>query len=184
MPYIGVLSRFRDDVRRMAISQAPAKDVLSLSDHLRDHDLIPLGVALDDQEGTYFNSGYYAVADDSIDGRALVKLVDPATLIRAREEKNAAVAEKAAKKTAQAEADKAKRLAKLERGKISPFDMFKPPHEAEGTYHSWDENGIPLTDGQGAEVPKSRRKKLTKSWEEQKKLHADYLEWVKTQSVE
>jgi len=122
--------------------------------------------------------------DDQEDGKALVKLVDPATLIRAREEKNAALAEKTAKKAAQAEADRAKRLAKLERGKVNPLEMFKPPHEAEGTYHSWDENGIPLTDGQDVEIPKSRRKKLTKLWDEQKKLHADYQEWVKIQSVE
>ncbi|KAF8326622.1 uncharacterized protein EI90DRAFT_3146492 [Cantharellus anzutake] len=167
-PYISVLSRFRDDVRRLAISQAPAKEILSLSDRLRDQDLVPLGVALDDQE----------------DGRALVKLVDPVTLVRAREEKNAALAEKAAKKAAQAEADKAKKLAKLERGKLDPLDMFKPPHEPEGTYGIWDENGLPLTDAQGVEIPKSRRKKLTKLWDEQKKLHADYLAWTKAQSTE
>jgi len=154
-------------VRRLAISQAPARDILVLSDRLRDVDLVPLGVALDDQE----------------DGRALVKLVDPETLQRAREEKAAIVAEKAAKKAAQAEADLAKKRAKLERGRLPPDEMFKPPNVPEGSYGSWSEDGIPLTDGTGVELNKSRGKKLTKEWEIQKKLHTEWEEWVTTQAV-
>lgn len=53
MPYVGVLSSFRDDVRRLAIGKGDTalKDILALCDKLRDSDLVPLGVALDDQEG-------------------------------------------------------------------------------------------------------------------------------------
>ena len=40
-------------MRQLAISKAPAKDILALSDRLRDVDLVPLGVALDDQEGSF-----------------------------------------------------------------------------------------------------------------------------------
>ena len=63
MPYLRALSSFRDGVRKVAIAaksdkteqgraQAQAlNDILALCDKLRDSDLIPLGVALDDQEG-------------------------------------------------------------------------------------------------------------------------------------
>ena len=53
MPYLGVLSTFRDDVRQLAIGKGDTalKDILALCDKLRDSDLVPLGVALDDQDG-------------------------------------------------------------------------------------------------------------------------------------
>jgi cysteinyl-tRNA synthetase len=56
MPYLRVLSSFRDGVRRLAISKGDgaAKETLALCDKVRDSDLMPLGVALDDQEGRSF----------------------------------------------------------------------------------------------------------------------------------
>jgi hypothetical protein len=53
MPYLRALSSFRDGVRQLAISKGDgaAKEILELCDKLRDSDLVPLGVALDDQEG-------------------------------------------------------------------------------------------------------------------------------------
>ncbi|CAE6356997.1 unnamed protein product [Rhizoctonia solani] len=162
MPYLRTLSAFRDSVRQLAMSGASAKDILKLCDNLRDVDLIPLGVALDDQD----------------DGKALVKLVPPETLIRARDEKLAQAAEKSAKKAAQTEATRAKQIAKLERGKLSPTEMFRPPNVPEGTYGSWDDRGIPLTDAAGAELPKSRSKKLAKEWEIQNKAHEEWNAWV------
>ena len=53
MPYLRVLSSFRDGIRQLAISKgdSAAKEILALCDKLRDSDLVPLGVALDDQEG-------------------------------------------------------------------------------------------------------------------------------------
>ena len=59
MPYLRVLSSFRDGVRRLAIAGGDnaLKNVLLLSDQLRDVDLVPLGVALDDQEGTSCPTG-------------------------------------------------------------------------------------------------------------------------------
>ena len=55
MPYLRTLSSFRDGVRSLAIAKGETalKDILALSDKLRDVDLVPLGVALDDQEGTH-----------------------------------------------------------------------------------------------------------------------------------
>lgn len=167
MPYLRVLSSFRDGVRQLAIANGDgvAKDILALCDKLRDVDAIPLGVAFDDQE----------------DGKALVKLMPPAELIRIRDEKRAQVEAKAAKKAAAVEAERQKRMQKLERGRVAPEMMFKPPQIPDGTYGSWDDAGVPLTDGTGKELSKSQGKKVQKEWTAQKKLHEDYLEWQKQQ---
>ena len=55
MPYLRSLSSFRDGVRRLAMTKGDnaLKDILALCDKLRDSDLVPLGVALDDQEGSF-----------------------------------------------------------------------------------------------------------------------------------
>lgn len=53
MPYMRVLSKFRDNVRRLAMNGASPAELLALSDELRDIDLVDLGVAVDDQEGSF-----------------------------------------------------------------------------------------------------------------------------------
>lgn len=108
-----------------------------------------------------------------------MKLVSPADLIKAREEKRAIGEAKAAKKAAQVEAERQKRLQKIEKGRMAPQDMFKPPHVPEGTYGSWNDDGIPLTDGQGKELSKNQGKKVQKDHANQDKLHRDFLEWQK-----
>jgi cysteinyl-tRNA synthetase len=55
--------------------------------------------------------------------------------------------------------------------------MFRPPHVPEGTYGSWDDNGIPLTDGTGAELSKSKAKGVQKDWAAREKLHQQFLKW-------
>ncbi|OBZ70920.1 putative cysteine--tRNA ligase [Grifola frondosa] len=163
MPYLRTLSAFRDGVRKLAIAKEDGalKDILTLSDKLRDVDLVPLGVALDDQD----------------DGKALVKLVPPAELIKARDEKRALAEAKAARKAANAEAERLKKLQTIEKGRVAPHEVFKPPNVPQGTYGSWDENGLPLTDGQGKELSKSQGKKVQKEWALQKKRHEEFLEW-------
>lgn len=52
MPYLRAMSNFRDQVRGLAKGGASAADILKLCDQLRDVDMVDLGVALDDQEGT------------------------------------------------------------------------------------------------------------------------------------
>ncbi|KAG8917169.1 hypothetical protein FRC01_002626 [Tulasnella sp. 417] len=168
MPYLKALSAFRDGVRQLAIQQASAKEILALCDKLRDEDLAPLGVALDDQE----------------DGKALVKLVNPDVLLRARDEKAAANAAKAAKKAASAEAERAKKAARLEKGKIPPTEMFKPPNVEDGLYGSWDTKGIPVTDTEGKDISKAKSKKLAKEWEIQDKLHREWKEWLEAEKGE
>jgi cysteinyl-tRNA synthetase len=55
MPYLRTLSSFRDGVRSLAMTKNASafKNILALCDKLRDVDLVPLGVALDDQEGMH-----------------------------------------------------------------------------------------------------------------------------------
>jgi len=169
LPYLRVLSSFRDGVRRLAIEnkEGAMKEILTLSDRLRDDDLIPLGVQLDDQD----------------DGKALIKTdVDPEQLIRERDEKRGQADAKAAKKAAAKEAERQKQLQKLEKGKTSPSEIFRPPHVPEGTYSEWDAHGIPLTDGEGKPLSKNAAKKLQKDFANQQKAHQEYLEWQKSQT--
>ncbi|KAF9218788.1 hypothetical protein BS17DRAFT_719552 [Gyrodon lividus] len=167
MPYLRTLSSFRDGVRRLAIAKGDdsLKEILKLCDRLRDEDLVPLGVALDDQE----------------DGKALVKLVPPSELIKAREEKRQKFEAQAAKKVASAQAEQQKRLAKLDKGRTAPKELFKPPNVSEGTYSQWNEQGIPTADGAGEKLSKSQEKKLLKEWNNQKKLHEEFLTWQQQQ---
>jgi len=185
LPYLRALSSFRDNIRQVAIGKGESalKDILALCDKLRDTDLVPLGVALDDQDGKLklflfarvsFGLNFYPV-----DGKALVKLVPPAELIKAREEKRALVEAKAAKKQAAVEAEKQKRLQKILKGKTAPDQFFRPPNVPEGTYGSYNDDGIPLTDGEGKELSKNQVKKVQKDYQTQKKLHEEYLTWVK-----
>lgn len=109
-----------------------------------------------------------------------MKLVSPADLIKAREEKKAIAEAKAAKKQAQIEAERQKRIQKLEKGRVPPQEMFKPPVVPQGTYGSWNGDGIPLTDGEGKELSKNQVKKVQKDHATQIKLHGEFLEWQKS----
>ena len=107
----------------------------------------------------------------------MIKLVPPAELIKVRDEKRAQAEAKAAQKAAAVEAERQKRKQKLEKGKVSPEEMFKPPHVLEGTFGTWNDAGLPLTDAEGKELSKSQTKKLHKEWTTQKRLHEEYLLW-------
>lgn len=111
----------------------------------------------------------------------MYKLYPPETLIKQREEKAQAAADKLAKKAAAAAALEAKRIAALEKGRLAPVDMFKPPNVPEGTYSAWDDAGLPTLDGEGNEVAKSAGKRLLKEWKAQEKAHAAWVEWQKAQ---
>jgi cysteinyl-tRNA synthetase len=97
--------------------------------------------------------------------------VDKNELIKQREIKKAREAEKQAKKAQAAALLEQKRLERLEKGKIPPEQMFL---SFDKEYSKFDENGIPTHDNEGTEVAKSRRKKLQKEWDAQKKLHLEY----------
>ncbi|RKP25303.1 tRNA synthetases class I (C) catalytic domain-containing protein, partial [Syncephalis pseudoplumigaleata] len=152
MPYLRVLSQFRDNVRELARGKADHKQLLELCDRLRDEELVELGVMLDDREGGR--------------GKALVKLVDREELIRERDEKR----RKQAKKLAQAAEKERKRLERLALGRQKPEEMFKVGEYA-GQFALYDDKGIPTHDHENVELAKSRRKKLQKEWDAQTKRH-------------
>ncbi|KAI9598027.1 hypothetical protein BDF19DRAFT_262365 [Syncephalis fuscata] len=158
MPYLRVLSQFRDTVRELARGKADHKQLLELCDRLRDEDLVELGVMLDDREG----------------GKALVKLVDREELVRERDEKRRREEEKQAKKEAQAAEKERKRLERLALGQLNPTEMFKSGEYA-GQFSLYDDKGIPTHDVENVELAKSRRKKLQKEWDAQHKRHTEYL---------
>lgn len=87
LPYIRAVSRQRDELRRIvssetALDKSSKAAILGLTDRIRDYDLADLGVQLDDQ----------------LDRPSLIKFAPAAKLIAAREEKAAAIAEKALQK--------------------------------------------------------------------------------------
>ena len=106
-------------------------------------------------------------------------MVNPTELIRAREEKRAEAEAKAKKKAAAQELERQKKIKKLERGSVPPEQLFKPPNVPAGVYGSWDDQGLPLTNGEGKELSKNQTKKVQKEWTAQRKLHEEYLAWKK-----
>ncbi|KAK9459026.1 tRNA synthetases class I (C) catalytic domain-containing protein [Lipomyces oligophaga] len=161
LPYLQVLSRYRDAVRRAAIAKAPYSEILAASDRLRDLDLADLGVVLDDRDGEL---------------SALVKFVDRAELSRQRAEKEAKEQEKQERKARAKQDEERKIRERLLKGKTSPPDLFRSSTE----FSEFDDDGIPIRDSQGEDIPKSRKKKLMKEMDAQKKLHAEYLKWIES----
>ena len=120
MPYLKVLSEFREKVRNQART-LKATDILLECDRLRDDVLPELGVRLEDDAGSC----------------GKVKLVNREELLREKEAKKQLEAEKAAEKERKkVEAEKAA-AAKEALKKIPPMEMFKSETDK---YSKWDEN--------------------------------------------
>ena len=157
MPYVKALSQFRDLVRELAINKADSGEILRASDTLRS-DLINLGISLDDRPT----------------GGALVKFLndqEKEEFIKQQQAKEQQAFEKAQKKKQQAEANAKKDEERLAKMKIAPQDLFQD----KSVYSEWDADGIPTKTAAGEEVTKSMRKKLVKQYQQQEKLHAEYL---------
>ncbi|KAI8906879.1 tRNA synthetases class I (C) catalytic domain-containing protein, partial [Gorgonomyces haynaldii] len=154
LEYVQALSSFRDRVRSLAQEKAEPKAILELCDKLRDEELIELGVSLEDRDG----------------GKALVKLVDKEILLKQRQEKLEREQQKQREKQERLQQELKKKQERLERGKTAPSDLFKTDE-----YSQWDERGIPTKDKEGLDLAKSRRKKLEKEYQQQEKLHQEYL---------
>jgi cysteinyl-tRNA synthetase len=150
-----VLQQFRTDVDALSAKQAPAKDLLSLCDQLRDVHLWDLGIYLEDRKNP---------------PTALVRPLDK-SLVEARAERESIMLAKAKAKLEQEARDAAKEQEQRERAKIDPLVMYKTSDE----YSEWDENGVPTVDASGTAVSGNKRKKLLKEWEKQKKRHDDWL---------
>uniref|UniRef100_A0A8C1Y8T4 Cysteine--tRNA ligase, cytoplasmic n=1 Tax=Cyprinus carpio TaxID=7962 RepID=A0A8C1Y8T4_CYPCA len=118
IPYLSVLSDFREDVRKIA-REEKVTELLRLCDELRDNTLPELGVRLEDRDGLPTS----------------VKLVDKETLLKEREEKKKVISESICIA-----------MAKLAKMKVKPSEMFRsetdkysnfdetgfPTHDAEG----------------------------------------------------
>ncbi|XP_039923313.1 cysteine--tRNA ligase, cytoplasmic isoform X1 [Hirundo rustica] len=163
MPYLQVLSEFREGVRQIA-REKKVTEVLQLSDALRDDILPELGVRFEDHEGL----------------PTVVKLVDKDTLLKEREEKKKIEEEKKRKKEEAARKKQQQEAAKLEKMKIPPHEMFKLELDK---YSMFDENGFPTHDTEGKELSKGQIKKLKKLYETQEKLHKEYLQMVQNGSA-
>jgi len=110
--------------------------------------------------------------------------VPPAELIKARDEKRIQQEERAQKKAQAILLERQKRLEKIERGRLPPHEMFKPPNVSEEAYGSWDGAGFPLTTGEGAELSKNQIKNLHKKYQIQEKLHQEFLKWQESESLQ
>ncbi|XP_054998734.1 cysteine--tRNA ligase, cytoplasmic isoform X1 [Sorex araneus] len=163
MPYLQVLSEFREGVRSIA-REKKVLEVLQLSDALRDDILPELGVRLEDHEGL----------------PTVVKLVDRDTLLKEREEKRRAEEEKRKKKEETARKKQEQEAARLARMRVPPSEMFLPESDK---YSKFDENGLPTHDAEGKELSKGQAKKLKKLFDTQEKLHREYLQMVQSGSL-
>ena len=155
LPYLRNVSRIRDELRNLAPTSASKKQILTLSDQIRDNDLLNLGVYLDDR---------------SENQPALIKFVPATELLAQKEEKAAKEREKSAQKEkARLERERLE-AEKAEKAKMSHLDMFK----SDQRWSAWDEEGMPTKTAAGEDVPKSALKKLRKDWERQKKAHEEW----------
>uniref|UniRef100_A0A669CHG7 Cysteine--tRNA ligase, cytoplasmic n=1 Tax=Oreochromis niloticus TaxID=8128 RepID=A0A669CHG7_ORENI len=156
MPYLTVLSDFREHVRKIAREQK-VTELLQLCDVVRDDMLPELGVRLEDHEGL----------------PTVVKLVDKETLLKEREEKKRMEEEKKMKKLEAAKKKQEQEMAKLAKMKIPASEMFRSETDK---YSKFDETGFPTHDVEGKELSKGQAKKLRKLYETQEKLHNEYLQ--------
>ena len=155
LPYLRAVSRIRDELRNLAPTSSSKKEILTLSDHIRDNYLINLGVYLDDRPDNQ---------------PALIKFVPKEELMKQIEEKAAKEREKAAQKEAAKIAREKLEAEKAEKAKLSHLDMFKGDEK----WSAWDMEGMPTKTREGEDVPKSALKKMRKDWERQKKIHEDW----------
>ncbi|KAM8712580.1 hypothetical protein ACLKA7_012990 [Drosophila subpalustris] len=160
MPYVQSVAEFRNLVREQA-KGLKAFDILKLCDDLRDDVLPNLGVRLEDKD----------------DGKFAVKLVDREMLLREREAKQAAEAERAAEKARKKRALEEAAAAKEAQRRINPKDMFISETEK---YSAFGEDGLPTHDKEGKEISKGQLKKLQKLQQQQEQRYKEYLGTVNT----
>lgn len=161
-PVLDAFCEFRDSVRKMARTEKSegTRNILSLSDTVRDDVLPRLGVRLEDRSS----------------GQASIwKIEDAAMLIKEMERKRKAENERL-EQIALQRAAKAEKLAQdLENGRMTPECMFKEGTEYVGKYSAFDDMGVPTKDAKGEELSKSALKGVAKMRKRQEKLHAKFL---------
>jgi len=148
-PFRKILADFNQEISDLNDSTNLAKDVLSLTDRLRDVNLFSLDVYLEDREGQ----------------PALIRPVTKELRAAKQEKEDRARQKQKAKEEREKEA-----TSKANKGRLSHRDMFRTEE-----YSAWDPEGIPTHEKGGEEVTKSKKKKLQKDWERQKKLHEGWM---------
>lgn len=164
MPYAKSLASFRDTIRNLAISKSDLPNFLQACDSIRA-EILNLGISLDDRPN----------------GKALVKFLNESEkdqLIKQQQLNQKLQAEKEEKKRIQAELNIKKEQEKLAKMKVDPKQMFQD----KSLYSEWDDQGIPTKDIQGEEITKSMKKKLLKQYQQQEKLHQEYLKSIQTEN--
>ena len=156
-PLLDLMTKFRDEIRKLAKDGASTKELLAACDDIRDNGLPELGVKLDDRE-----TG------------ALWKLYDAEELKKEMEREREAKAEKERAKQAAREEAARKAAEKEAKAKIPPSEMFKQG-EYEGLYSKYDAEGVPTHDAAGEELTKGAVKKLMKAHGAQKKAYETHL---------
>lgn len=152
--FVEVLKNINRDMDKLDASKSAkdlSKDVLHLCDRIRNVDLWDYDVYLEDREGNK------------------PALIRPVTReLRATKEQ-----EQARERKKQEDKEKREKEAavKAEKGRLNHEEMFRTLE-----FSAWDDDGLPTKDKDGEEVTKSRRKKLQKDWERQKKLHEAWTE--------
>ena len=148
------VNRDMDELDATKSAKDLSKDVLHLCDRIRDVDLWQHDVYLEDREGNK---------------PALIRLVT---------KELRAIKEQEQTRERKRQEDKEKRekeaAAKAEKGRLSHKEMFRSLE-----FSAWDDDGLPTRDKEGEEITKSRKKKLQKDWERQKKLHEAWKEALK-----
>jgi len=155
MPYLKAISEIRDEVRQLAQSSSKEtkKELLDISDEIRDDYLTEVGVYLDDSpKGT------------------VIKFVPKEELLAQKAEKAAKLAKKEAEKEAKRLILEQQKAEKEAKARIPHTEMFKSDEK----YSAWDDKGLPTQLKDGTALTASALKKVTKEWEKQKKV---YEEW-------
>ncbi|KAF7407691.1 hypothetical protein HZH66_002228 [Vespula vulgaris] len=155
MPYLEILSKFREKVRDHA-KLIKADSILRECDKLRDDILPTIGVRLEDDSGDCCK----------------VKLVNKDELLKEREAKKKAELDKILEREKRKVDAAAAAVLKEAQRRIPPAEMFKLEKDK---YSQFDEKGLPTHDAKGKEISKGQLKKLQKLQQLQEKKYNDYL---------
>eukprot|EP01071_Lankesteria_metandrocarpae_P002550 Lankesteria_metandrocarpae@DN2404_c0_g1_i1.p1 len=138
-------------------SATSAATLLKKCDEVRDEDLVELGVQLEDKGNV---SSWKSVPKEII----LAERIKKTELEAEQQEKRRVLKEAEEKKKAQKEAEAA----------VPPQSFYRTFNS--DMYSEFDEEGIPLTTGDGAPVSKSMKDKAKKFLEKHMKVHQVWLE--------
>eukprot|EP00761_Pharyngomonas_kirbyi_P014650 gb/GECH01014680.1/.p1 GENE.gb/GECH01014680.1/~~gb/GECH01014680.1/.p1 ORF type:complete len:1220 (+),score=272.25 gb/GECH01014680.1/:1-3660(+) len=153
-PYIDAFAQFRSDIRDAAKKGKSGKEMLGLTDQVRDDVMLPLGVEFEDAGDFLWKSG------------------DPQQLIEKRERKRAEEKQKLIKKKTKALEAKDRDLEKWEKAALSPQEVLKDK------FSHFDEEGMPTHDKEGKELTGKGIKKAKKVYEGHMQKHRKYKEQI------